>query len=582
MSNNQIKNPGSITDIPGATSSTGIRKSGTETTDQSGWQNYPENLDDLPEMTEFTSENSEENQNDLTEEILKQLVAENTQSLTTEQPQNEQQPHVPAEDLDAEQQLAQTLQQVQENLNSIAEAPEQVSLTPQTPQSPADNQRYLESQLEELSQRSLSVPQSYNHPTLSPSAPPPPMPELMPQADEQLKVEALERWLDKPMPDKESTHHWAVLGYAAACLGVALLTYTGIFITGNYKHFSGPLVQIGSLVTGSSGQNTAFSKPRPSPGSTFSSSSHSKNSKSGTFTDNNTITGKAGSSGTKASGGGNFSGGSGGGISDKTKAISTAAVIASPGLKAVATDCPVPEISLSALPGGFSKISMNSSCHANENVILKYAGITFNQNFNQDGNFSFVLDAFAGEAEPVQFEFKNGKQLIKKLALTDMDTVSKIAVVWDNRENVNLHAFEYASRPNTTGHVWEQNPRSYNNALQKVEALQSGRGFLSTTSTSTDKKSKRVEVYTFIHSQPEKSGVIKLALTYSTSGSHLNTVSCNNNTADAPYLSYEITQLLKNAPLKKEQGQILINNCPAPGKTQYITRAVQDLILTEN
>ncbi len=564
MSNNQIKNHGSIANISDTTNSSGIRKSGNDQTDQSGWQNYPENIDDLEELN---SDTSNEKPNDLTEEILKQLIAENTQSLVSEQlPEPPQVPVVTDETQEIPQPVITSQPHLQDDFDNLGQEPQQT----------VSDEHYLEYQLEELSKRSLSAPQPLNDPL-------PPLPEIMPQDDEQLKVEALERWLDKPMPDKESSHHWAVLGYTAACLGVALLTYTGIYITGNYKNFSGPLVQVGSLLGGSTTNQTAFNTGR-TPSLSKSDSGSSSHSKSSTFSGGNsrgnigrtTSSSGNGSSGNSSSGAGSSGPG---GISNTTKAVATAGVIASPGLKEAASACSVPEITLTALPGGFSRISMQSDCHSNENVSLKYAGINFNNNFDQNGKFTFVLDAFAGEAEPVQIEFKNGKQIQKKLTLADMDKISKISVIWDGKEDVNLHAFEYASRENTTGHVWEQNPRSYNNALQKVQALQSGRGFISTASTLSDKKQKRVEVYTFLHSEPEKGGVIKLALTYSGNKSNVNTVSCTNNTEDAPYLSYETTQLLKNAPLKKEQGQILINNCLTTNKTQYITRAVQDLIL---
>ncbi|MGH1351097.1 MAG: hypothetical protein ACRBBN_09855 [Methyloligellaceae bacterium] len=558
MSNDQIKTPGSISDLLSSPTQREISRSISETSDdtQSGWQNYPE-------QAEMHNTENKKNIEEQAEEILKQLITENTASLVAEQEE------VPLTTLPTD---AGTESVDQNNITDLIEKVNQQAGMQPPPipeqsdyQQPADNfqpQQFVAPQNDsipepvEFTEPSAPVLQ-YNNETAATGE------------DDQLQVEALERWLAKPVHKKDSSSMLNAVMYTTASLAVIMLTYTGVYLTGNYKTFDAPLKQVAGMAALPEnlrqGETTSANNLSVSAKPVATSRSDSTGSNVSTFNKNST------------GGDSNNTGSGNGGNSIKGK-VATAALAIAPAIKPVIEDCPLPVTNLTALPGGFTAIKINSSCRGEQTVDIKYAGISFATRFDQRGNLSFILDCFVGDKESINITYQDGKQQQKTPVLRDMNSLSKIAVIWNSQHNLNLHAFEYASPENSTGHIWEKNPMSLDGVNQKIESNGTGHGFMSSMSGMSKGVTQKIEVYTFMHSslEIERPGVIKLALGYQTPSASIQQVSCTDT--NASYLGYQTVQLLKNQKINREQGQIITNNC---GNTASLKKlmphAIQDL-----
>lgn len=177
-------------------------------------------------------------------------------------------------------------------------------------------------------------------------------------------------------------------------------------------------------------------------------------------------------------------------------------------------DCAPPNITVTAMSAGRSEIKIRSICRRFEPIKLTYADVAFVRVLDQNGQFTFILDCFAGDQIPVMIEFSDGTALEQPLEALDLDVVTKVAVIWVAPVNLDLHAFEYSAVPESPDHVWAEKPRSERAARELAYSLQKrGHGFLSTSSNGREPGAK-VEVYTFFRNREQKRGVINMALDY--------------------------------------------------------------------
>lgn len=212
--------------------------------------------------------------------------------------------------------------------------------------------------------------------------------------------------------------------------------------------------------------------------------------------------------------------------------------------------CPAPRIDLVPLRAGRTEIIIDSPCRKFEIVRIKYAGMEFIRPVDENGRLDFVLDCIAGDGVPVDFVFADGSSDSKKAVALDLNKVIKIAVLWSAPVNLDLHAFEYAAKPQSPEHVWAGAPSSESEALGKLGSQKRGHGFMSTISGGTEKGSK-LEVYTFWNQPGQKSGVINMALDYESraapAGRDLETC----GTGLYSDVEYEAVLLDRNAPAKR-------------------------------
>lgn len=220
--------------------------------------------------------------------------------------------------------------------------------------------------------------------------------------------------------------------------------------------------------------------------------------------------------------------------------------------------CRDTEISTEPLDGGQMRIRINAGCHAGEAVQLSYAGAEFIRKLNNWGALDFVLDCFAGSASAVEVRLADGTRKTLPVVASDLDKVSKIAVVWRSAVNLDLHVFEYGARDEESGHVWAKAPSSVQSARIAAQTDKRGHGVLSAVDDS-ESLGDKVEVYTFIHNDEQSTGTIAMALDYETRGEKPQGASCGSGALAE--VDFQVNILPRNGQVSRQSGVLARVEC---------------------
>lgn len=233
---------------------------------------------------------------------------------------------------------------------------------------------------------------------------------------------------------------------------------------------------------------------------------------------------------------------------------------------------------LTALPGGRVRLDLAEPCRAGETVVVRYAPYVFIRPLDENGRLSFVLDLFQGAEPPVAIEYRDGEKRPLDLPPTDLDEVSKVAIIWGKPVNLDLHVFEYAATHGSAGHVWAKSPANPETTRDESRQGARARGFLSFTSDGTE-PGHQVEVYTLWLRPGQGSGIISTALDYETRGTSASGETCG--TGALSQIAFETIAIAPGRPPLRERGQIGAADCGASlvEKARYLDDVIVDLPL---
>lgn len=200
--------------------------------------------------------------------------------------------------------------------------------------------------------------------------------------------------------------------------------------------------------------------------------------------------------------------------------------------------CDEPRVQLMPERGGRTRIAIDTACRAQQFVVLEYAGVVFIRLLDANGSDLFVLDCFAGEVETIAIKFEDNTKIVRQPVAADMRDVSKVAIVWSDGVDLDLHAFEYAAEFGGAGHVWSGEPGTQEEASARALRDGRGQGFISTSGAGSE-IGMNFEVYTFMHRPGQTTGAVKLAVDYKTRGSRPTDKFCGTGTlAEVRFKAY--------------------------------------------
>ncbi len=239
------------------------------------------------------------------------------------------------------------------------------------------------------------------------------------------------------------------------------------------------------------------------------------------------------------------------------------------------------QISTTPIAGGRMTINVHSPCHSGEAVTISYAPYIFVRALDSAGRLSFMLDLFQGRDAPLSIVFKDGQRQPVAIGETDIDRVSKMAVVWGKPVNLDMHIFEYAAIHGGGGHVWVNSPSNAEASRAETERTKRGRGFLSFASEGV-LPGHQIEVYTVWHHPEQTSGIVATALDFETRGAALDGETCGDGSLAA--IPFETVALRPRMPVVRERGVISAAPCGSNllEKARYIDEALADLSLSLN
>jgi hypothetical protein len=178
--------------------------------------------------------------------------------------------------------------------------------------------------------------------------------------------------------------------------------------------------------------------------------------------------------------------------------------------RAAETPCAAPAIEVAPKPGGQRQVSIQSPCRKGELVIGRYGDIVIIERLDDSGKLVFQIDCFLGDRE-VALTFADDQRAANHACAKPDSALTKVAIVWRDRVDLDLHAFEYAALPGSAYDRSARNPGSYQAA--QLEYLRSGRshGFMSMVSDGRQ-LGHNIEVYTLLHNPAEPRGLIAMAV----------------------------------------------------------------------
>ena len=243
---------------------------------------------------------------------------------------------------------------------------------------------------------------------------------------------------------------------------------------------------------------------------------------------------------------------------------------------APAASCGNVEVSTRPLPAGQMRLELTSKCRAGQRVSLRYAGVTFVRAFDNAGYLGFTLDCFAGAEPGLQIAFEDRTTKNVPVVAQDLKAVTKIALIWQAGINLDLHAYEYAAKHGSRGHIWAEAAGSLEASFVQTKNGGRGHGFMSITDdgkTSGD----HVEVYTFWHKTGQKFGLVTTAVDYNTRGDIPEGETCGNG--EHANVAYQSVIRTRKGKVSMERGTIAGIACGTRLSvlTRYIRAAVRDL-----
>ena len=175
------------------------------------------------------------------------------------------------------------------------------------------------------------------------------------------------------------------------------------------------------------------------------------------------------------------------------------------------------QVTAGPLPGGRVRIETQASCRS-QTWTIRYGSVVFASNLNGSGHGVFDLDLFQGVRVAVVAEFGAGEQQAVLLPAVDLTNISKVAIIWQGTENIDLHAYEYTANHGGAGHVWSGAPATPEDVLRRSETDRKGHGFHSSYAAGGDTPGSRVQTYTFLHHPSEPNGTVSMAVDYVSRG----------------------------------------------------------------
>jgi hypothetical protein len=238
------------------------------------------------------------------------------------------------------------------------------------------------------------------------------------------------------------------------------------------------------------------------------------------------------------------------------------------------TYCQAPAIEVAPQTSGQTQFRIRSPCRKGGLVITRYDEVVIMERLDQSGNLTFHLDCFLGDRE-VALIFADDWRTTSHACPAAENAPTKVAIVWQDRVDLDLHAFEYAALPGSAFDRWARNPGSYTEA--ETDYRQSGRshGFI-TTASDGRQLGHNVEVYTLLRHPAEPRGLIAMAVALGERA--VDAESCNNSRGDQLRVDLDVYVLEHGSRLRSYQRTFSGQPCTG-GPIRSVTNLVPNIVL---
>jgi hypothetical protein len=258
-------------------------------------------------------------------------------------------------------------------------------------------------------------------------------------------------------------------------------------------------------------------------------------------------------------------------------AILLAAPMPSIPSQAEVAPCAAPTIKVASQTGGKLQFNIQSPCRKGQLVLGRYGDAWgFLERFDGNGYLAFLLDCFLGDRE-IDLTFMNEWHFTDHSCSAIDNALTKVAIVWHDHVDLDLHAFEYAVPPGSDYDRSASNPGSYQTA--RLEYSRSGRsyGFMSTVSDGRQ-LGYNVEVYTLLRHPAEPRGLITMAVSLGSHNSEPDRESCSNGSRNQLRVDLDVYVLEHRTKLRHYERVFVAQPCN-DASTRFVTNLVPNIVL---
>jgi len=217
-----------------------------------------------------------------------------------------------------------------------------------------------------------------------------------------------------------------------------------------------------------------------------------------------------------------------------------------------------------AMPGAMVALDVMAPCQTETRVVIEHSGLTLIAETDALGLLTLDIPAFETPAF-FNIELPDGLSETALVGLPDLFDYHRVAVQWDGRGELSLHAMEFGAAFGDTGHVWQESPATLDAALTGTG------GFLLELGDPTRPDAPRAQVYTLPRSALRAGDTVRLsvdaAITPETCGQPLS----------AHALQMDGTGRVELIPLS-----LTMPGCDAVGDYLLLQNLLQDLRLAAN
>jgi hypothetical protein len=240
------------------------------------------------------------------------------------------------------------------------------------------------------------------------------------------------------------------------------------------------------------------------------------------------------------------------------------------------TPCSAPIIEVASQIGGQRQFRIQSPCLKGELVTGRYGGFQIVERFDADGNLAFQLDCFQGDRE-VDLTFMDNWHTTNRFCSAVEGTLTKVAIVWRESVDLDLHALEYAAPPGSDYDRSGRNPGSFLTA--QSDYFRDGRShvFMSTVSDG-QQLGQNVEVYTLVRHPVEQRGLIAMAVGLGSRNSVVGGEPCSKRGREPLRVHLDVYVLEQGTNLRSYEREFVTEPCDAT-PTYLVTNLVPNILI---
>jgi hypothetical protein len=209
-------------------------------------------------------------------------------------------------------------------------------------------------------------------------------------------------------------------------------------------------------------------------------------------------------------------------------------------------------------------------------VIGRYGGLIIMERFDGNGNLAFQLGCFQGDRE-VDLTFMNNWHSMNRSCSAVEVGLTKVAIVWRDRVDLDLHALEYAAPPGSDYDRSAHNPGSYRTAQSDYPSSGRSRGFMSTVSDG-QRLWANVEVYTLVRHPAEPRGLIAMAVGLGSRSNGVGGELCSSAGREPPRVDLDVYVLEQGTNLRQYERAFAAQPCDVTAR-RFVTNLVPHILL---